>query len=70
MTKDEKDRRNLIIKLTQKGADLKAKAKDVPKTLAQESWLSVEEAIMFRKILYKILNDGKELEDGGNNCNN
>ena len=62
IAKDEKDKRNLVIKLTQKGSDLKEKAVDVPKTLAQENWLTLDEAIMFRKILYKILNDGKETE--------
>ncbi len=66
--KDEKDKRNLIIKLTQKGADLKKEAVDVPKTLAQTSNLTLEEAIAFRKTLYKLLNDGKELEDETLKC--
>ena len=67
ISKDENDKRNLIIKLTQKGSELKAKAVDVPKTLAQENWLTLEEAIMFKKILNKILNDGKE-DDGNQMC--
>lgn len=66
--KDEKDKRNLIIKLTQKGADLKKEAVDVPKTLAQTSNLTLEEAVAFRKTLYKLLNDGKELEDETLKC--
>ncbi len=66
--KDAKDKRNLIIKLTQKGADLKKEAVDVPKTLAQTSNLTLEEAIAFRKTLYKLLNDGKELEDETLKC--
>ncbi|MCR4875237.1 MAG: MarR family transcriptional regulator [Clostridia bacterium] len=66
--KDVKDKRNIIIKLTQKGADLKNEAVDVPKTLAQENLLTLEEAIMFKKILYKILNDGKELESDTLDC--
>ena len=66
--KDEKDKRNLIIKLTQKGADLKKEAVDVPKTLAQTSNLTLEEAMAFRKTLYKLLNDGKELEDETLKC--
>ena len=69
ISKDPKDKRNLVIKLTQKGSDLKAKAVDVPKTLAQENWLTLEEAIMFRKILYKILNDGKDLSESELCCN-
>ena len=66
--KDPKDKRNIIIKLTQKGADLKNKAVDVPKTLAQENYLTLEEAIMFKKLLYKILNDGKGLDNDSLDC--
>ena len=66
--KDPKDKRNIIIKLTQKGADLKNKAVDVPKKLTQENWITLEEAIMFKKVLYKILNDGKELQDDSLSC--
>jgi DNA-binding MarR family transcriptional regulator len=66
--KDCDDKRNIIIKLTQKGADLKKEAVDVPKTLAQESYLTLEEAIMFKKLLYKVLNDGKQLEDDTLSC--
>ena len=68
MGKDPKDKRNIIIKLTQKGEELKTKAVDVPKTLAQENWITLEEAIMFKKVLYKILNDGKALEDETLSC--
>ncbi len=66
--KDCDDKRNIIIKLTQKGADLKNEAVDVPKTLAQENLLTLEEAIMFKKLLYKVLNDGKELEGDPLRC--
>ena len=66
--KDCDDKRNIIIKLTQKGADLKKEAVDVPKTLAQENYLTLEEAIMFKKLLYKVLNDGKQLEDDTLSC--
>ena len=68
ISKDPKDKRNIIIKLTQKGADLKNKAVDVPKKLTQENWITLEEAIMFKKVLYKILNDGKELQDDSLSC--
>lgn len=53
--KDEKDRRQIIIKLTPKGRDLKKKAVHVPKTLAEEQWLTPEEAETFRTLLYKLL---------------
>ena len=68
MGKDPKDKRNIVIKLTQKGEELKTKAVDVPKTLAQENWITLEEAITFKKVLYKILNDGKALEDETLSC--
>ena len=58
--KDESDKRNLKISLTNEGRSLKDKAVDVPASLAKEINLSEEEAIFFYKILYKILNDGKE----------
>ena len=68
ISKDEKDKRNIIIKLTETGNKLKERAVDVSKSLAQENWLTLEEAITFKKILTKILNDGKE--DGKNSCCN
>lgn len=58
--KDEFDKRNLKISLTDEGRLLKEKAVDVPKSLAKEINLSEEEAIFFYKILYKILNETKE----------
>ncbi len=58
--KDECDKRNLKISLTNEGRLLKDKAVDVPASLAKEINLTQEEAIFFYKILYKILNDGKE----------
>lgn len=58
--KDELDKRNLKISLTNEGRLLKDKAVNVPKSLAKEINLSGEEAIFFYKILYKILNDVKE----------
>ena len=58
--KDESDKRNLKISLTNEGRSLKDKAVDVPASLAKEINLSEEEAIFFYKILYKILNETKE----------
>lgn len=58
--KDELDKRNLKISLTNEGRQLKDKAVNVPKSLAKEINLSEEEAIFFYKILYKILNEVKE----------
>jgi len=53
--KDEADRRNIIIKLTDEGRKLKDRAVEVPKTLAEEHWLTDEEFYTFRTLLYKLL---------------
>ena len=58
--KDEGDKRNLKISLTNSGRNLKDKAVHIPASLAKEINLSEEEAIFFYKILYKILNETKE----------
>ena len=55
ISKDEKDRRRLLIKLTEKGKELKKKAIHVPKTLYEENWLTDEEFDEYRRILYKLL---------------
>ena len=67
INKDNKDKRNIVISLTKEGKELKDKAVNVPLALAQEPWLTAEEAKQYRKLLYKIINDGKELED--EDCN-
>ena len=67
INKDNKDKRNIVISLTKEGKELKDKAVNVPLTLAQEPWLTVEEAKEDRRLLYKIIHDGKELED--DDCN-
>ena len=67
INKDNNDKRNIVISLTKEGKELKDKAVNVPLTLAQEPWLTVEEAKEYRRLLYKISNDGKELED--EDCN-
>lgn len=53
--KDEKDKRNIVIRLTEEGRRLKDKAVNVPKTLAEEHWLSDEEFLVFKNLLYKLL---------------
>jgi len=58
--KDNNDRRNLVISLTKEGEELKAKAVDVPPSIAEEFNLTEEEATFFYKILYKILDYNKE----------
>ena len=67
INKDNKDKRNIVISLTRQGKELKDKAIHVPLALAQEPWLTVEEAKVYRRLLYKIINDGKELDD--ESCN-
>lgn len=63
INKDKKDKRNIVITLTDEGRKLKEKAIHVPVSLAKEPWLTNEEAKIYRKLLYKIINEGKELED-------
>ena len=63
ISKDIKDKRNIVIALTDEGRALKDKAVNVPLSLAEEPWLSVEEAKEYRRLLYKIINEGKELKD-------
>ena len=53
--KDEKDRRNIVISLTEEGRKLKEVAVDVPKTIAEEHWLTNEEFKTFKELLYKLL---------------
>jgi DNA-binding MarR family transcriptional regulator len=53
--RDETDRRLIVIRLTKEGEDLKKKAIHVPKTLQEEHWLSDEEFMTFKSLLYKLL---------------
>jgi len=53
--KDDKDRRNIIISLTEEGRRLRDRAVDVPKTLIDEHWLTDEEVKTFKELLYKLL---------------
>lgn len=53
--KDNADKRNIVISLTEEGRRLKEKAVQVPKTLAEEHWLTDEEFMQFKSLLYKLL---------------
>ena len=53
--RDKNDKRNIVISLTDKGRRLKEKAIEVPKTLAEEHWLTDEEFKTFKSLLYKLL---------------
>lgn len=53
--KDNADKRNIVISLTEEGRRLKGKAVKVPKTLAEEHWLTGEEFMQFKSLLYKLL---------------
>lgn len=55
-TRSEKDKRNLVIKITEAGKELKKRALNVPKTLYAEHWLTDEEFDKYRELLYKMLN--------------
>ena len=59
-TKDRDDARNLILKVTNKGLDLREKATQVPQEMSKCVKLSVEEAKVLYKTLYKILDYFKE----------
>lgn len=60
LAKDEHDKRNLVISLTEAGEKLKEKAVNVPKTLLEEQWLTLEEAMQYKRLLFKILHEGQE----------
>ena len=55
ISKDENDKRNIIIRLTDEGRKLKEQAVEIPKTLADEHWLTDEEFKTFKSLLYKLL---------------
>ena len=50
--KSESDKRNIVIRLTDEGRKLKEKAINVPKTLIEEHWLTDEEVMQFKALLY------------------
>ena len=55
--RSKQDERNLIISITNKGIDLKEKAKYIPQEVSKCLTLSNEESIKLYEILYKILNN-------------
>ncbi len=55
-TRSKSDERNLIITITNKGKELKEKAKIIPKEVSNCISLSQDEALTLYKLLYKILN--------------
>jgi len=59
-TKSEKDERNLIIKLTKKGQELKEQALEIPKQIGKCINLEKDETIILYKTLYKILENLEE----------
>lgn len=62
-TKDQMDGRNLVLEVTQKGLDLREKATEVPQEMSKCVKLSLEEAQVLYKTLYKILDYFKEEGD-------
>ena len=62
-TKDKDDARNLILEVTKKGLDLRRKATQVPQEMSKCVKLSLEEAQVLYKTLYKILDYFKEEGD-------
>ena len=55
ITRDENDKRNIVIRLTEAGRKLKDAAVSVPKTLIEEHWLTDEEIKTYKALLYKLL---------------
>ncbi|MBQ7712575.1 MAG: MarR family transcriptional regulator [Clostridia bacterium] len=49
------DKRSVEIVLTEAGRELKERAVSVPKTLAEEHWLTDEEIVQFKELLNKLL---------------
>lgn len=54
-TRNKIDERNLVVSITKEGMELKEKAKVVPQQISQCIDITVEEAYLLHKILYKIL---------------
>ena len=53
--KADNDKRSIVICLTDEGRKLKDSAVNVPKTLIEEHWLTDEEVMQFKTLLYKLL---------------
>ncbi len=61
--RDEADERSVILKLTELGAALKARAEEIPAKIASCVPLTGKEARTLYALLYKILDNLKENED-------
>ena len=59
-TRNKDDERNLVIKITSEGMNLRKKAKNIPVELSKCVPLEPKEATELYKTLYKILNHFKE----------
>ncbi len=54
-SRSDKDERNLIVRITDKGMDLREKAVGIPKKIAKRTNLTPEEAKTLYGLLYKVL---------------
>ena len=55
--RSNKDERNLIVEITEKGESLKEQAVEIPVKIASCTNLSEEEATLLHQLLYKILGE-------------
>ena len=62
-SKDSADERNLVIRLTQTGKELRDKALGVPECMAKEVHITPEEAGALYRILYKIIDEERIKND-------
>lgn len=60
-TRSEKDERNLVVSITEKGEQLKERAVDIPMQIVGCTNLTAEEGMQLYSILYKILGKGGEV---------
>ena len=61
--KDKNDNRNLVLKLTKNGDELKDKAIDIPRKMAEYLNLNNEEVELLYRLLYKILTNIEKEND-------
>lgn len=55
--RDEKDERNVIVAVTEKGMQLREKALEIPEKMSSCIPLTQEESQLLYKMLYKVLNE-------------
>ena len=56
IVKNESDKRNIDIKITNKGIKLKDKAIEVPKVFGKSFPLTKDELSIYKKLIYKLMN--------------